>query len=393
MKDNSARDFDPDDAPEPFSPFLKPWVYRPPNTIPPREWLYGQHFIRQFVSATFAPGGLGKSALEIIDAMSMASKKPLIGIQPTGRYRVGYFNGEDPLEETERRVAAAMMHYGLQAPDLDGWLYWGSGRDEKLLIAEQGRNGVTVMEPNVDRVIATIRQAGLDALIIDPFVSCHRVTENDNGAIDVVAKTWANIAQKTNTSIELVHHTRKTNGAETTAEDGRGASSLLFAARAARVLNVMSKEEAERAGVDRPRAYFRVDNGKANLSPPPEKTAWFNFIGVDLENSPTGPGDNIGVVTPWTWPSSLDGLQVADLLKVQQKIASADWRKDERSPAWVGYAVAEALSLNIDAPGVQPRIKGMIKTWIASDALRQVTKPDEHRKPKPFIEVGNWTGA
>ena len=86
-----------------------------------------------------------------------------------------------------------------------------------------------------------------------------------------MAKTWAKIAEETNTSIELVHHVRKgAPGVETTVEDGRGAVALLAAARSARVLNVMTESEAEKAGVERRRSHFRVDNGKANLAPPPD---------------------------------------------------------------------------------------------------------------------------
>jgi hypothetical protein len=34
-----------------------------PKTIPRREWLYGRHYIRKYLSTTIAPGGVGKSAL------------------------------------------------------------------------------------------------------------------------------------------------------------------------------------------------------------------------------------------------------------------------------------------------------------------------------------------
>jgi 2,3-bisphosphoglycerate-independent phosphoglycerate mutase len=91
-----------------------------------------------------------------------------------------------------------------------------------------------------------------------PHLSSHGVSENDNGAIDRVAKTWAKIAEETNCSIELVHHSRKTNGNEVTVEDSRGAVALLSAARSARVLNQMTKDEGERAGVEFRRLHFRV---------------------------------------------------------------------------------------------------------------------------------------
>ena len=371
-------------------PFFKPWTFRPASEIPPRRWLYDAHYIRRYVSTTSAPGGVGKSALAIIEAMAMASGKPLLGITPPDRLRVAYWNGEDPLEETERRIAAAMTHYGLTKDDLAGWLFWGSGRDDHLIIAHQTRNGAEVLRPNVDRVTVQIRQHVLDLVILDPFVSTHRVTENDNPAIDMVVKEWAAVGDRTDCGIELIHHTRKANGSEMSVEDSRGASAFLNAARSARVLNVMTKEEAERSGVEQRLSYFRVDNGKANLAPPSEVSAWFRFVSVKLENDPLGPGDSVGVVTPWQWPNSLDGVKAADLLKVQQKIAESEWREDQRSPSWAGYAIADALGINMDAQSSKARIKRMLSTWLTTGALKRVRRDGPDRKPKQFVEVGNW---
>jgi hypothetical protein len=37
--------------------------------------------------------------------------------------------------------------------------------------------------------MSELRRLKIDAMIVDPFVSCHhKVPENDNGAIDTVAK-------------------------------------------------------------------------------------------------------------------------------------------------------------------------------------------------------------
>lgn len=111
-------------------------------------------------------------------------------------------------------------------------------------------------------------------MIVDPFVAPHRVTENDNPAIELVANAWAEIADTTDSGIELAHHARKTSGAEVTVEDGRGASALLAKARSARTLNGMSEDEATRAGVEGRRSFFRVDAGKANMSQPLDQADW-----------------------------------------------------------------------------------------------------------------------
>ena len=43
--------------------------------------------------------------------------------------------------------------------------------------------------------MAEILERRIDLLILDPFVSCHDVPENDNGAVDRVTKTWAALAE------------------------------------------------------------------------------------------------------------------------------------------------------------------------------------------------------
>ena len=275
-----------------------PFVWIDPASIPPRKFLYGKHLVRQFVSTTISHGGGGKSALEITEALAMTSNRALLGIQPSEPLCVWYWNGEDPRAEIDRRVMATALHYGLTADSI-GRLYTDVGRETPIIIAEQTRDGAKILVPVVDAVIKTIQDEHIDVAIIDPFVSSHRVTENDNNAIELVVKKWAHIADVTNAAIELVHHSRKT-GADVTVQDGRGAIALLAAARSARVLNVMSENEAGQAGVEHRKWYFRVDNGKANLTPPVDKAEWFKFVSVALAN-----GDNVGVPTSWQFPERL----------------------------------------------------------------------------------------
>lgn len=388
MADNN---FMSDPLDRPIGQFVRPFVWRDPATMPRRQWLYGRHLIRKFVSVTFAPGGVGKSALVLAEAMAMASGKPLLGTRPQNRLRVAYWNGEDPFDETERRALAACVLHDLGPDDLEGWLHLGSGREDELIIAEQTAAGAFILSPNVEAVLDTIRALRLDVVMIDPFVSSHRVTENDNNAIDLVAKRWGKIADLTNTAIELVHHTRKTNGAETTVEDGRGAVALLNAARSARVLNPMSKDERERAGVDANEAYFRVESGKANLAPPAQGAEWFQVASVDLGNGDEEePGDNVGAVRSWQWPDPFDGVSASDLLAVQNAIATGGWRESAQAREWAGKAVAESLGINLDDKAGKQRVKGLLATWLKTGALMRVMAPDKTRQNRPMIVVGKW---
>ena len=160
--------------------------------------------------------------------------------------------------------------------------------------------------------------------------------ENDNNAIDIVAKTWTMIADVTNTAIDLAHHTRKTYGAEVTVEDSRGASALLNAVRPARVINAMTEDEALKGGIaDGRKRYFKVTDGKNNLALPLDKLDWFRsesvFLGNGDPSDPSDKGDNVGVVTVWEWPDAMAGVSDVDIAKVKEAIRAGEWRKDPRA--------------------------------------------------------------
>jgi hypothetical protein len=106
---------------------LPSWKPIDPFTLPPRDWLYGKHFQRGIVSATVAPGGVGKTSLNMVEAIAMATGRNLLGEQPTARYRVWLHNGEDPERELHRRVLAVCQHYQIPQEELVGWLFVTSG--------------------------------------------------------------------------------------------------------------------------------------------------------------------------------------------------------------------------------------------------------------------------
>jgi len=364
-----------------------PFRWCDPRSIPLRQHIYGRHYTRKFVSVTVSPGGLGKTSLATVEALAIRTGRDLLGVQPDERTNVWILNLEDPLEEMQRRIIAAAIYYGITPHDLQG-LFVNSGRDTELIIAEQTRNGTVICAPVVKAVKQTIIENEIGLVIIDPFVSSHRVAENDNGAIDAVAKTWSRIADETGCAIELVHHSRKTGGGEVSVEDGRGAVALLAAARSARVLNPMTEDDAARANVENRRLYFRVDNGKSNLAPI-DKASWYKLASVPLGNGPLGSdGDHIGVVTSWAWPDAFEDVTVADLRKVQRVIAQGRWRESVQARDWAGKAVAQAIDLDPDNKAHRSKITTLLKTWIKNGALRLVDERDERREIRTYVVVG-----
>jgi RecA-family ATPase len=103
-----------------------------------------------------------------------------------------------------------------RADDVDERLFVDSGRDQRCVIATETEYGARIAQPVYEQIKAQLLERKIDVLIIDPFVSSHEVSENDNRAIDAVVKAWGRLADECNCSINLVHHVRKGNGQEAT---------------------------------------------------------------------------------------------------------------------------------------------------------------------------------
>lgn len=366
-----------------------------PKDLPRRQFAYGKHLIRKYVSVTVSPGGLGKTALALAECLAMASGKPLLGVKPEQRLRCWNFNSEDPRDELERRVMAACIHYDLTPADIEGHLFLDSGREQELVVMiDDKKTGVRIQQPIVEAVVEQIERHKIDVMIVDPFVSTHSVNENDNGAIDKVAKLWAQIADYTNCAIDIVHHLRKVSDREATVEDARGAVSLIGAARSVRVLNRMTEEQANQAGVsseDR-HGHFSVTYGKSNLTPLSNKLDWRRLHSVALGNGEYGPKgmplmgkgqDYAPVVTEWKWPTKDDIAESVDgdvRRQVLVTLANQNHRKSDQSSEWAGYVLASALGIHVETTKAmtadKKRVKAILEAWIATGILSIVSEPD-----------------
>jgi hypothetical protein len=107
----------------------------------------------------------------------------------------------------------------------------------------------------------------------------------------------------------------------------------------------MTKQDATKLGVDEKTAAstFRVENGKANMSPPAENSVWRTMKGEHLTN-----GEWVGVAHEYT-PPTIKTLSESDQLKVQRAIEHAiePAKFAETANGWAGHLAAEALGLDI----------------------------------------------
>lgn len=388
QQDQPIQQDEPDPAPDDSTFRFTPFSWKDPKTLPRREFAFGTHYIRKYVSVTVAPGGLGKTSNSIVEALSMASGKALAGIRPPQRLKVWLFNAEDPRDEMERRIMAACIHYGLKPEDIEGHLFLDTGREQELIVMhEDKKTGVTVNVPIVEAVAEQIRRNQVDVLIVDPFVSTHRVNENDNGAIDKVAKLWAQIADHTNCAVDVVHHLRKVSDREATVEDARGAVALIGAARSVRVLNRMSEEQAKAAAVPvfERFGYFSITYGKSNLTPMSHRLDWRKLESVALGNGRglSKPQDHAPVVTEWTWPDAevVVGRITPDQMEHLKTIVdNENYKEGNRAKNWVGRAVAYVMGLDIDDESDRRLCASTVRALLAEGHLIKRREHDPVRR-------------
>jgi RecA-family ATPase len=294
---------------------LRPFVPFDPAALPQREWLYGKHYQRRTVSMTAGPGGMGKTSLGMVELVAMVTARNLLGEQPTERLRVWLHNGEDPLDEIHRRLAAICQHYDISQEELRNYLWITSGNEFPLRVAK-GYTNLQVDRALVQQISDAIGANQIDLAAFDPFVTMHSVSEGDPGKMDTVVRLFAGIADEHGAAIELNHHVRKP-AAGTEADhdvfDIRGVLAITDAVRAARVLNRMNKQDAGNAGIDEIArlSHFRVDRAKGNYSPAQAAT-WRRFVNVELPN-----GDDVGVVTPWDFPGQ--GINTPEKVAAERK--------------------------------------------------------------------------
>jgi hypothetical protein len=181
-----------------------------PRKLPRRPFVLGYRFMAGAVTLGVAPPGTGKSNFSILTGLSIATGQPLTGepVHRTGR--VWIHNNEDSLDELYRRVGGVLKFYQIEFDSVRQNVFATSGLDERLVVALKDQDIVKRTKAVVD-VIASITEYRIIHMVIDPLVSTHRgVSENSNEEIEQVAEAIRYIAHTTGCSIDLVHHSLKT---------------------------------------------------------------------------------------------------------------------------------------------------------------------------------------
>lgn len=368
--------------------------------LAPRQWVYAKHYLRRFVSVLASAGGIGKTSMQIVEALAICTGRPLLGEEVKEQCNVWIINLEDPMDEMQRRILAAMRHYGITPEEVRGKLFVDAGRDFSLTFAVQTREGVTPNTALVAHLIKKIPERKIGAVFIDPFVGAHLINENDNMAVNAVVGQIRQVADETNCAIGLVHHIRKGNGEDATIDSVRGAGSLIGAARAARVINRVSEDDAIKLGVNPREALgiFRVDDGKANLAPPAASAVFRRMEGVQIAN-----GEWVGVATPFDLPDEWQGMSdetVNDILRIiDLGIPDADGNEEyyslhaQSKDRWVGNVITSYAFDNSDDIKTSAQAKTIIQRWLKEGLIQEVDYMSaKQRKERKGVQSAGRVG-
>jgi hypothetical protein len=363
-----------------------------PETIPPRQWLYGTQLIRGSVSILVAPGGTGKSTYALAVALSLAANRSLLGDHIFVPVNVAVINLDDQMEELERRVAAIQKHYKIPRDSLDGRLFLEDCDGHGLTIASQSRNddGFCITNPDEQALADLIRENDIGLLVVDPFSESHTLEENSNPQMIQAMAAWRRIARATECAVLLVHHVRK--GDSTSIDAARGAKATTDSGRVGLLMTTMSAEEAEQFHIsdDDRLSYVRLDDAKRNMAPA-GKARWFRLREVRLGNhSDLYPnGDNVASIVSWTPPE--DELATApnfDLNAALDAIASGrdgllyTANKQGGGKNWCGNVLCEMFQTS------EKQALKLINQWLKSGTLYEDKyQHPVYRRSSPCVRV------
>jgi hypothetical protein len=354
---------------------------------PPRGWLLGNVFCRNFMSSLLGDGGVGKTAVRYAQALSLASNRPLTGEHVFQRSRVLIVSLEDNKAELQRRILAARMHHGISLSDIKGWLFLaapGRGAGKIMTTDKKGNTAVGKLAAYLEAVIVARK---VDLVMLDPFVKSHSVEENHNSGIDEVCQVLTDMGTKYDIAVDSPHHTSKGIAEPGNVHRGRGASAMADAGRLVYTLGVMSSDEAKTFGIkeEERKYYIRVDSAKVNITKPAGLAKWFHLVGVKLGNATElyPHGDEVQTVEPWKPPETWADIDIALANQILTAIDAGlpdgnrytDTRNSGARMAWK-VVVVHAPHKN------EMQAREIMKSWVDNGVLerRDYTNPAT-RKP------------
>lgn len=348
--------------------------YLAPDKIPPRRWAYGNYLLVGEAGVLGAIDGGGKGAIAVAMALSVIFGRELLGERVWRTGRVAIVTYEDGFEEWRRRITAACIHYGLDVHRALDSVVFIDRADGRVSFGEL--DGRTVIFPDSEAIIATLREIGAVLLIVDPLNHAHGVDDgNSNALMAKVSGEMTRVARAADVAVLVLHHVRK--GSTGAADDLMGATSIRATFRSCRILVRMDQTQAKGMNIKDPWRYSRIAGSKENYAPPPDRSKWFKLESVELGNSTDEyrAGDNIGVATTWQPRSAFEGMDADTLEKV-----FAAFAKPHAATGQTKCFPPATDPLTKLGGRNQAEAKKIIETWVLNGVLVEGDHYNEKRR-------------
>lgn len=390
----------PDEAADDAPAWPTPLTEFDELSLPRRRWIYGHDYIRGYLSVMAAAPGAGKTSNAVAEALAIVTGRPLLGAEVKEQTKVWIINLEDPRSEIEMRVLAAMKHYRVHPDEVRGNLYIDGEDTIRMTLAVEARDGIKINDALRDYIAHRIEEEGIGVTMVDPMISTHLVNENSNAGIQAVVGIFREISRKTDSSLKLIHHTRKGNGEDATIDSVRGAGAIIGAARAARVINRISEKNAEAIGMtpEEAKGVFRIDDGKSNLAPPADKAIYRKMIGIELANS-----EWVGVATPFElpdeWAGMTDNVINEMLSRIDRGLPDAPGEefyslRPQDKGRWVGKVITEFEFSNPDHVKSPAQAKAILRQWLKTGLIEEMEyRSATQRKDRKGVLATGRVGA
>jgi hypothetical protein len=257
--------------------------------LKPRDWLLHRLLLRKDITALVAPGGVGKSLLQLVIAVHLALGLDLWGYKNrTGRWwKSIIYNAEDGLPEMSMRLYAVCTALGLDANLAASRIALISGRSHMKLRLVQGGQQPAINKEAVAWLMNAARDPEVAMLGMDPVNKLHTVNGNDNVLMTFVMETIEAIAEEADVAVLLSHHTSKPSGTTRgagNADASQGARAIVDSARI--VLTMMPPDDQDCAHygltAQERKMLVRLDDAKANRTLMHEEATWLRKVPVKL---------------------------------------------------------------------------------------------------------------
>lgn len=271
----------------------------PLMSLPARPWVYYDMLLRQEITSLLAPGGAGKSTLQLVVAIHLALGLDLWGYRNmTGRWwKSVIYDSEDSLGEMSSRLYAICTALNLDPILAASRIALVSGKTHtKLRLVNGGQNPSVNME-SATWLVQMASDPDVAMVALNPLNKLHSANGNDNVQMTFVMETLEALAETCDVALFLAHHVSKPSGSTArmagNANIGQGAATIVDSSRKAFTLVPPDDQDVSHFALTptEKRMLVRLDDAKQNRTLGREEALWLKRISVTLWN-----GEHVGAL-------------------------------------------------------------------------------------------------